>query len=353
MNKFRKILNLRDKIGSEYFLYVSFSIFCGLLSNIVFTFSEWLAKLSGINYFLFFTSDIRISWMNDDSSFEKFLPKAQENLGIVIQGPIYPSTFIFLKKLNDLDIPVVFSTWNDFNADESLVFLKNIHIIKNEQPIDSGFLNFNRQIVSTFNGLNYLKNLGISHAIKVRSDEIILNKLFVSHLNGLWNEFGYHKVISLNLPIYRPGHINDHFLAGPLQDLLRMFDVSKQIEIAEYRAKWHNHLFKFFRMRDWPNIGSVETRLMYNLSDIDFLNLKPSEFLQFMLKNHIVTDELTLGLCMPKRLSTLINHYPIHFDNNIDYFNRTITEPYYRCLVKNNISLNYDLIDHNYENYRY
>ncbi|QWD87318.1 hypothetical protein AOC06_01680 [Polynucleobacter paludilacus] len=315
--------------------------------------ADSLRKYLGNGFFLLYASGIRISWIDDESPFEKFEPIGQEKLGIVVQGPISATTLTFLKKLNGVCIPIVFSTWR--NSIDNGIFdsLENIHVIENEQPIDPGFLNLNRQIVSTFNGLLYLKDLGLTHVIKIRSDEIVLNKHFISHLNGLWNEFGYHKVISLNLPIYRPGHINDHFLAGPIDDLLRMFHISKKIKIIEYRSKWYNHLFKFFRIRDWPNIGSVETRLMYNLSGVDFLNYLPSDFLQYMVKNHIISDELTIGLCMPKRLITLVNHYPMHFEKNADYYNRTITEPYYRSLAHNTMTLNYDFINFAYENYRY
>jgi hypothetical protein len=89
--------------------------------------------------------------------------------GIIIQGPTN-----YCKEIIDcyVDIPnVVFSTWND-EPKENIDYLKSkgMDVIQSSKPTFSGYLNINYQTLSTFAGIQYLEDKGITEALKIRSD---------------------------------------------------------------------------------------------------------------------------------------------------------------------------------------
>jgi len=89
--------------------------------------------------------------------------------GVVIQG----STG-YLNEVIDLyiDIPnVVFSTWeNEPEENIQLIKSKGIEVIQTPKPLVSGTFNINLQALSTFAGIQYLKNKGVTEILKIRND---------------------------------------------------------------------------------------------------------------------------------------------------------------------------------------
>ena len=117
--------------------------------------------------------------------------------GIVIQGPTN-----YCKEIVDcyIDIPnVVFSTWeNEPQENIDYIKSKNIDVVQSSKPLFPGYLNINYQTLSTYVGLEYLKEKGVTEALKIRGDlkpnntklllEILKNKnnhefLFDNYLN--------------------------------------------------------------------------------------------------------------------------------------------------------------------------
>lgn len=89
--------------------------------------------------------------------------------GIVIQGPLD-----HISKVIDsyLGIPnVVISTWDDESSELiALIINKGFEVITTKKPTIPGYLNINLQLKSTNAGLCYLKSLGVTEVLKVRSD---------------------------------------------------------------------------------------------------------------------------------------------------------------------------------------
>jgi hypothetical protein len=151
--------------------------------------------------------------------------------GIIIQGPTN-----YCKEIIDCYVGisnVVFSTWDD-EPKENIDYIKskNIDIIQSPKPLFSGHLNINYQTLSTFAGIQYLKDKGITEALKIRSDLQSNNiKLLLKILQGkplsflaickpdvrpLYYELGYaHN--SFDFPV-------DLFLYGSIENLEKCFN---------------------------------------------------------------------------------------------------------------------------------
>ena len=97
--------------------------------------------------------------------------------GIVIQGP----TNHYLKIIECYKhIPnIVWSTWDD-EPSENLQYISNyIPLIINKKPELNGYLNVNLQVLSTFKGIEYLYDKGITEVFKIRGD------ITISHIDKM------------------------------------------------------------------------------------------------------------------------------------------------------------------------
>jgi hypothetical protein len=153
--------------------------------------------------------------------------------GIVIQGPTnYYEQIISCYK----DIPnVVWSTWED-EPKENIDFIKkHIPVITNKKPQTPGYLNINFQLVSTFNGLNYLKSKGVTEILKVRGDTTITNlEIFLNKLKGKEMAFlaiskeGIRKDIYYELIYshYSHDYPVDLVIYGNLENMLNTFGIT-------------------------------------------------------------------------------------------------------------------------------
>jgi len=93
--------------------------------------------------------------------------------GIVIQGPTN-----YYKEIveNFKDVPnVVWSTW-DIEPEENVSYIeKYFPVILNPLPEFNGYLNVNYQVFSTFSGIEYLAEKGVTEVLKTRGDITISN----------------------------------------------------------------------------------------------------------------------------------------------------------------------------------
>lgn len=119
------------------------------------------------------------------------LPAAQNletDVGIVIQGPLVHKfnftleTIRLYRSLNP-NAELVISTWVGLEAS----FLQEcnrlgVHVVENEPLADPHYGNLNRQQLTTLAGLSKLRELGVSYAIKTRTDQRIYNPHFVNEL---------------------------------------------------------------------------------------------------------------------------------------------------------------------------
>ena len=148
--------------------------------------------------------------------------------GIVIQGPTN-----YAKEVADLyeGIPnVVWSTWK--GEDVEYIKSKGIDVVQFTLPEFGGHLNVNFQTVSTYAGLTYLRNKGVTEALKIRGDlkpnnvklllEILKGKplsflaICKPNVRGLYYELEYvHN--SFDFPV-------DLFLYGSIKNLEKCFN---------------------------------------------------------------------------------------------------------------------------------
>jgi len=86
--------------------------------------------------------------------------------GIIIQGPTkYANDIIHLYEgINN----VVWSTWE--GEDIELIQSKGIDVIQSTPPTIPGHLNVNYQTLSTYAGVKYLRDKGVTEALKIRGD---------------------------------------------------------------------------------------------------------------------------------------------------------------------------------------
>lgn len=75
---------------------------------------------------------------------------------------------------------VVWSTWEDEPEENLKIISSNMPVIVNSKPKYSGHLNINLQVVSTFAGVEYLKEKNVTEILKLRGDIRVsdITKLF-------------------------------------------------------------------------------------------------------------------------------------------------------------------------------
>jgi hypothetical protein len=145
-----------------------------------------------------------------------------EDVTLIIQGRITQETFDFYVK-NYKGWNVIISTWVGVDIDYSTLpdgFL----LLISKLPEQSGFQNLNYQVVSTLNALNKLKTL---YVIKVRGDEQWSNlenvyKSVKSNPNKIWTSSVFFRAWQ-----FCHYHASDHIISGTLENLLTMFQSTK------------------------------------------------------------------------------------------------------------------------------
>ena len=152
--------------------------------------------------------------------------------GIIIQGPTN-----YYKEVADhySQYPnVVWATWNDEpSTNIEYIVSKGIEVILIEKPTFPGYMNINMQLASSYAGVNYLHEKGITETLKVRSDTIISNLPdLMKELKGRQLSFlaickeGIRKDLAYDLVYYHTSHDypSDNVIYGKTEDLLLMFD---------------------------------------------------------------------------------------------------------------------------------
>lgn len=145
-----------------------------------------------------------------------------QDVTLIVQGRITQETFDFYVK-NYRGWNVVISTWVGLDIDYSEL-PDGFTLLISKLPKESGFQNLNYQLVSTLNALNRIKT---PYVIKVRGDEqwsnldTIYNTIKINP-NKIWCSSVFFRPW-----IYMNYHISDHIIAGTLENLLTMFQLTK------------------------------------------------------------------------------------------------------------------------------
>jgi hypothetical protein len=212
------------------------------------------------------------------------------NQGIVIQGPTN-----YCKEIIDcyVGVPnVVFSTWSD-EPQENIDYIKSkgIDVIQSFKPTFPGYLNINYQTLSTYIGLEHLKEKGITEALKIRGDlkpnntklllDILKNRplSFLSickpDARPLYYELGYIHT-SFDFPV-------DLFLYGSIENLEKCFafQIEQELPIPPESLITYNYFLN----------SNLEFKLDYNT----FIQNGITFFAQECLDNNIKVEWLKQG----------------------------------------------------------
>lgn len=179
-----------------------------------------------------------------------------DKICLIIQGPSNHVNTI--KKIyKDVNIPIVFSTWE---GEESKYDINDI-VIFNKIPQERGIKNVMLQQLSTYNGLLKARELGFKRAIKIRSDTYFTNlPLFLK------NNIDYNKLNFLFwLDYYREDdsiyykYFCDYIQISNIDNLLKMWNFT--YESCNYAEQLiTKHVFNIFNKEEITFIGQYLTK---------------------------------------------------------------------------------------------
>jgi len=223
--------------------------------------------------------------------------------GVVIQGSTgYVNEVIDLYE----GIPnVVFSTWKDEPEENiQLIKSKGIEVIQSPKPLVSGNFNVNLQTLSTFAGVQYLKDKGVTEILKIRNDLKPNNvKLLLDILKGKSLSF-----LAICKPNVRPIYYDlvyihnsfdfpvDLFLYGTTENLEKCFDfqIEGELNIPPEALIVYNYF--------------VNSGLDFRLDYDTFIKNGISFFMNDCLKNNIQVEWLKKGYELVKWHSDTKNY---------------------------------------------
>lgn len=174
-----------------------------------------------------------------------------ENVGVVFQGPYVTddrftlNSILLIRKVYP-NIHVVLSTWiNSIPIDdrERLADL-NCHVIENSSlpSEDMGHYrkvgHLNSQLFSSLEGLQYLKTMNVTYALKIRTDLRIHLREFIPYFVNLLNlykcdtnrlEKRLLTVCFSNNLVYCPFHMSDFIWFGHIKDMLKLYSIPNRV----------------------------------------------------------------------------------------------------------------------------
>lgn len=231
-----------------------------------------------------------------------------ENIAIVLQGPIVSDNQITLRILNYYlsrypRVKIVLSTWKETDPKELAPFLElsksnRIQLVLNEDPITPGVFNINRQIVSSHNGLSAI-NGEIEFAIKSRTDQVFTDSRFMNQLKILFDKYEKNKsdqsriiISSLNTFAFRLYGASDMFQFGRTKDLLKFWYQPLDTATMEEAIQESSTLELEARKRVAEVYLNTNYFKLVNSQDPKFTF---DESLRFLTQSFIIADADSLG----------------------------------------------------------
>lgn len=236
------------------------------------------------------------------------LPQVRNNfrddVWIVVAGHLtfIDELIIFYKGMKN--VLVVVDSKEDIAKIKKLE-INNIKYIDSQTPSNCGFGNINLQTVSSLDGMEYLKRQGVKYAIRIRSDQLIVQ------MHDFINAHKFDKIdsicICLNTPQHNPqdnffglikkfcidnnipknvkcdfttNYILDYCLTGPVEHLHEMFQYKEEEHF--YAPAEHKLLLTYIYRTNKSLTNSIDFLrenfvFFYNTlkeNNIDFLSLK-------------------------------------------------------------------------------
>ena len=251
-------------------------------------------------------------------------------VSIVMQGPITDITNdnLIIIRQNFPDIQIILSTWksDNYKCIQSSYYNE---LVLNDDP---GFIpypigNCNRQIVSTFNGLEKVSS---KYVLKLRTDSVLYNSSFLLLYKNKISRYNVFKNPILILSLYAKDptkwqvlfHISDIFFFGLTSDIKNLYN----IPLASYQFLTpEQYIFSNYL----KNIKRTNISEMYEIS---FKKILMSELYisnSFILIDY--TDQYFLSISTEKQVETYISIFkkPFYDLYNSNTINKLYSSNYY------------------------
>ena len=165
---------------------------------------------------------------------EKSVLASEVPLAVVMQGPLkkedaFTEETLRLYRATFPGAQLILSTWeNEDSAALRRIEELGVTVIKNSLPKNPGPYHVNYQIKSTVAGLEEAKRLGVSFAMKTRTDNRYCASNAGDYLYGLWKSFpvqdgvsrkGRLLILDLVTRLYVPHHAADIMMFGHIDDM--------------------------------------------------------------------------------------------------------------------------------------
>lgn len=228
---------------------------------------------------------------------------------LLLQGPITDYDFLFTSikhyTYSKLFNRIIISTWeNELNSKQIIELnqLGNIDIIQNSRPKYFGISNINLQIISTYNGLNFIYNkYPICYVLKSRTDQRLLNSEVNLFLKTILDKFSITSSVLKNRLVicnyntykYRVYSISDMFMFGNIADLLLYWTVPLDERIINVK-----NIERPRTMLSWSKLNLAEVYLCTNfLKNIKYnYDWSINDYWEILNSYFIVVDSDTIGL---------------------------------------------------------
>lgn len=259
-----------------------------------------------ISYSISFKDEIINNLLNGELKIIKY--NEDKFVIVLIQGPIGDFNYLLqtIKIYQNIEFvfKIILSTWEgEVSVDQKKIILVNDKtiILTNNKPEFNGIANVNYQIVSTLNGLRYIKShYNNCQVVKTRTDQRITLADFPIFLFQMFNcrketTFLKRRIIicSFNTFKFRMYSISDMFMFGHIDDLLNFWDINldeNKIEIETIKQPRN--------MTSWSKLNLAEVYLTTNfLKNINH-NIKWTikDYWTVLQKYFIVLDSEMIGL---------------------------------------------------------
>ena len=229
------------------------------------------------------------------------MPKFElDDVGVVMQGPIVYENNYTIQTARQYratypNVPIVISTWKG-EATEQFRAECNKHsivLLENEYPPWVGFWHINCQLVSSLQGMKFLKeNTPVKFALKTRVDQRFWRPDFLVYFKNMIKAFPpfgnrlWHRLISMKpcavMNEWMPFRLCDFMSFGAIDDMCKYYDLPLQDQTGEMR-------YTVLHSNRWERIKWI---LYINENKLRMSQKNPYKLLNFnLMMNRFVDPE--------------------------------------------------------------
>lgn len=278
---------------------------------------------------------------NQISAPQKKLPISGQ-IAIFVQGKIEQHTPLTLawNKQHHPSIPIIYTTWK--NQDKNLInacgqWCDEMFLV--DEPHHSGIRGLNYTLRSCRHSLEYLKDCGISYAVRCRSDMIIYGSIF-NAMRNIYSKIDNENKISIPLNhTFRhiPFFFGEKLMIGSTDNLLKLWSYPESSENIKYWAESENDTnLHFTKLREISTECFIWTRYAKsknydtgtiadsnNFARSNLVNIDPFLKFQSVKWLPLFTGKLDNKLCYDSAIWEALINSPEQYDANSTLIERS------------------------------